>query len=176
MTCNPDGYVIDDVILFSLEGNRVLVIGRPVVANWVQFNAETGGFNVRVERDERSLSNSKPRKTGAEVKAAILDYYLTPWDLHYGRLTRFDHDFVGRAALERMDSGHHRRKVTLVWNPNEVLPAQGSAYGNELPGEIHQSLAVFKTRSQRLPAAAEPSVARIVPMVLNHFSRSVGAP
>jgi vanillate/3-O-methylgallate O-demethylase len=63
VTCNQDGYVIGDVILFGLEDDRYLIIGRPVVANWVQFNAETGGFNVRVERDERSLSNPKPRKT-----------------------------------------------------------------------------------------------------------------
>jgi hypothetical protein len=34
-----------------------------VVANWVQFNAETGGYRVTVERDERSVSNPKPRKT-----------------------------------------------------------------------------------------------------------------
>jgi vanillate/3-O-methylgallate O-demethylase len=264
VTCSPEGYVIGDAILFGLEDDRVLIIGRPVVANWVQFNAETGGFNVRVERDERSLSNPRPRKTyryeiqgpkapqlleklnggplqpikffnmgemriagrkvralrhgmggapgleiwgpaneGAEIKAAILeagrefalrqvggraygsvavesgwipsplpaiysgesmrayrdwlqassfeslaslggsfysdrveDYYLTPWDLDYGRLIRFDHDFVGRTALERMASGPHRHKVTLVWNPNDVLTVQGSLYGNDVPGKF----------------------------------------
>ena len=32
----------------------------------------------------------------------IADYYLTPWDLGYGPFVKFDHDFVGRAALEKM--------------------------------------------------------------------------
>jgi glycine cleavage system aminomethyltransferase T len=32
----------------------------------------------------------------------INDYYLTPHDLGYGRVVKFDHDFVGREALEKM--------------------------------------------------------------------------
>ena len=32
----------------------------------------------------------------------ITDYYLTPYDLGYGPFVKFDHDFVGRAALEKM--------------------------------------------------------------------------
>jgi vanillate/3-O-methylgallate O-demethylase len=50
----------------------------------------------------------------------IEDYYLTPWDLGYGRLIRFDHEFVGRTALEKMADRPHRRKVTLVWNGDDV--------------------------------------------------------
>ncbi len=61
--CNHDGYVIGDMILFGLENDKVNIVGRPPVANWIQFHAETGGYDVRVERDERSISNPKPRKT-----------------------------------------------------------------------------------------------------------------
>ena len=32
----------------------------------------------------------------------IADYYLTPYDLGYGPFVKFDHDFVGRAALEKI--------------------------------------------------------------------------
>ena len=32
----------------------------------------------------------------------IEDYYLTPCDLGYGPFVKFDHDFIGRAALEKM--------------------------------------------------------------------------
>jgi vanillate/3-O-methylgallate O-demethylase len=46
----------------------------------------------------------------------IEDYYATPWDLGYGRNIRFDHDFIGREALERRASQPHRRKVWLRWN------------------------------------------------------------
>jgi glycine cleavage system aminomethyltransferase T len=62
VACNHDGYVIGDAILFGLEDDKVLLIGRPPVSNWVEFNAATGGYNVKVERDERSRANSRPRK------------------------------------------------------------------------------------------------------------------
>jgi vanillate/3-O-methylgallate O-demethylase len=50
----------------------------------------------------------------------IDDYYTTPWDLGYARTIKFDHDFVGRAALEAMADEPHRRKVWLRWNDDDV--------------------------------------------------------
>jgi vanillate/3-O-methylgallate O-demethylase len=50
----------------------------------------------------------------------IEDYYFTPWELGYGNVIKFDHDFVGRAALEKSAGDNHRQKVTLVWNPADV--------------------------------------------------------
>lgn len=50
----------------------------------------------------------------------IQDYYFTPWELGYGNVVKFDHDFVGREALERSAGDDHRRKVTLVWDPKDV--------------------------------------------------------
>ncbi|POF30899.1 aminomethyltransferase family protein [Roseibium marinum] len=248
--CNHDGYVIGDCILFGLEDDAVNIVGRPPLPNWIQYHAETGGYDVTVERDERSLDNpDKPRKTyryevqgpnamaileavneggplttkffnmgeiviagckartlahgmggapglelwgpfedGPKVKAALLeigktyglaqagarayssvatesgwipsplpaiysgdtmkpyrewlpagsfeavsslggsfysdnveDYYLTPWDLDYGRVVKFDHDFIGREALEKMAGETHRKKVTLVWDKEDVV-------------------------------------------------------
>jgi vanillate/3-O-methylgallate O-demethylase len=262
ITCNHDGFLIGDMILFGLEEDEVDIVGRPTVANWVQFNAETGGYDVTVHRDERSVSNPMPRKTfrfelqgpnawklleklnggpvedirffnmgevkvagrrlralrhgmggapglefwgpvelGPEVKAAILtageefglrqvggrayssaavdsgwipcpvpgiyageamrpyrqwlkadsfdaiaslggsfcsdrieDYYFSPWDLDYGRLVKFDHDFVGRAALEKKVKEPHRKKVSLVWNPDDVAAIHRSL-GEEKNGK-----------------------------------------
>jgi glycine cleavage system aminomethyltransferase T len=57
---------------------------------------------------------------GSFLSADIEDYYLTPWDLGYGHLVKFDHDFVGRAALEEMADGEHRTKVTLVLEDDDV--------------------------------------------------------
>ena len=251
MVCvNHDGYVIGDGILFGLEDDAFSVVGRPVLPNWIQYHAETQGYDVTVERDQRTLDDpDKPRKCyryevqgpsalkileavneggplttkffnmgeitiagcrartlshgmggaqglelwgpfeeAARVKEALLDageahglrqvgaraystaaaesgwipsplpaiytgeamqpyrewlsensfegistiggslasddvedYYLTPWDLDYGRVVKFDHHFIGREALERMADGPHRRKVTLVWNRDDVL-------------------------------------------------------
>ena len=56
--------------------------------------------------------------------ADITDYYVTPYDIGYGRTVKFDHDFLGREALERMRGrGTHRTKVTLVWNPDDLALA-----------------------------------------------------
>lgn len=60
---------------------------------------------------------------GSMDSADIADYYVTPYDLGYGRTVSFDHDFLGREALERVAAGEHRHKVTLVWNPEDVALA-----------------------------------------------------
>lgn len=57
---------------------------------------------------------------GSFISSNIEDYYLTPWDLNYGRVVSFDHDFIGRSALERMQENPAREKVTLVWNSDDV--------------------------------------------------------
>ena len=253
VACNYDGYVIGDVILFYLEKDLFNLVGRPSVHNWVQFHAETGGYNVKLERDERSIARPGPivRKAyryqlqgpnamkviekvtgksapelrffhmtmitiagksvralrhgmagqpglelfgpwsdGEAVKAAIVeagaefglrqvgarayssntlesgwipspmpaiysgekmrvyrqwlpasgyeaiaslggsfysdnieDYYLTPYDLGYGPIVKFDHDFIGREALEKMADKPHRKKVTLALDNVDVTHA-----------------------------------------------------
>ena len=256
IACNDDGYVIGDAILFYLDGNRFSLVGRPPAANWVEYNAQLGTFNVTTERDERSAVNQGRRKTyrfqvqgpyaakvmelatgtatpdirffhmgtftiggrqvralrhgmvgqpgwelfgpwddaetvrdailtagqphgirqvgsrtyptsclesgwipsplpaiytGAALKpyrewlkptsyeamaslggsfasANIADYYLTPWDLGYGQFVKFDHDFVGRTALEKMAANPARTKVTLVWNGEDVERALGTLF------------------------------------------------
>ena len=66
--------------------------------------------------------------SGSFVGTSIEDYYLTPYDMGLGRLIRFDHDFVGRAALEAMEKAPKRHKVTLVWNKADVAAIQTSLY------------------------------------------------
>jgi vanillate/3-O-methylgallate O-demethylase len=254
---NPDGYVIGDAILFYLDENLLSLVGRPSAHNWVQYHAERGGYDVTLERDERSAVNPAGRKLyrfqvqgptanevlqkanggalpeikffnmgeltiaghkvralhhgmsgvpglelfgpvaeGEDVRAAIVeagkdfglaqvgsrvyatntlesgwipcplpavftgdelkayrewlpaggyegtgslggsfysddisDYYLTPWDLGYGGFVKFDHDFVGRAALEQMAAeGPTRKKVTLAWHGDDVARAIGTMF------------------------------------------------
>ena len=57
---------------------------------------------------------------GSFVSDDIEDYYFTPWDLGYGHLVKFDHDFIGREALERMADDEHRHKVTLALEDRDV--------------------------------------------------------
>ena len=275
VACNHDGYVIGDGVLCALEDDKVILIGRPPVSNWVHYHAVTGGYDVRVERDERSLQNGRPRKLyrfevqgpnawqilekvhggplpdirffamgeiriagrtvrclkhgmsgapgleiwgpkeeGDEVRATLMeagqefglraggaraystvaiesgwvpspmpaiysgeamrpyrewlpatgfeanaslggsmvcrnieDYYLTPFDLGYGGFTKFDHDYIGRDALERMSRQPHRRKVTLVWNSDDVIGifstqflAEGRAKYMDMPASHYATL------------------------------------
>ncbi len=65
---------------------------------------------------------------GSFVSERIEDYYFTPWDLGYGHLVKFDHDFVGREALERMAGDEHRRKVTLALDDEDVTRTIGTMF------------------------------------------------
>ena len=58
---------------------------------------------------------------GSFVSKNIEDYYVTPYDLGYGHIVKFDHDFIGRPALARLAESPPRKKVTLVWNTDDVL-------------------------------------------------------
>ena len=58
--CNHDGYVIGDGILFYLDTDSLLLVGRPSIHNWVQYHAETGGYRVSLSRDERSIARDAP--------------------------------------------------------------------------------------------------------------------
>jgi vanillate/3-O-methylgallate O-demethylase len=39
----------------------------------------------------------------------------------YGSFIKFDHDFIGKEALQKMAGKPHRRKVTFAWNPDDVI-------------------------------------------------------
>lgn len=51
---NHDGHLIGDGILFYLGRDSLDLVGHATALNWVQFHAEHGGYDVRVERDENS--------------------------------------------------------------------------------------------------------------------------
>jgi syringate O-demethylase len=247
--CSHDGYVIGDVILFYLAENSFNLVGRAPVLNWVTYHAQTGGYDVKVELDQRSALRKDGRRKsfrfqiqgpnamkviekaigrtppelkffnmtkvtiggrtvralrhgmagqpgfelfgswdeGESVREALIaageefglrlvggrayscntlesgwipsplpavysgasmksyrewlpasgyegsaslggsfysddieDYYFTPWDLGYGHIVKFDHDFIGREALEKKAGDKHRQKVTLALNDEDV--------------------------------------------------------
>jgi syringate O-demethylase len=68
---------------------------------------------------------------GSFASPNIEDYYLTPWDLGYGHLVKFDHDFIGREALERMAGGPHRTKVTLELDDEDVARTIATMFQKE---------------------------------------------
>ena len=64
---------------------------------------------------------------GSYYSDDIRDYYLTPHELGYGAFVKFDHDFTGRDALEKMGDPK-RKKVTLAWNGEDVAKAIGTMF------------------------------------------------
>lgn len=85
----------------------------------------------------------------------IEDYYVSPWELGYGRSVSFNHDFIGRDALLAAKDTAPRTKVTLVLNPDDVARhdlAQGGFYltyarhrieaAGELVGLTHQTATI----------------------------------
>ncbi|MGC2418078.1 MAG: hypothetical protein WA434_10060, partial [Candidatus Acidiferrales bacterium] len=76
----------------------------------------------------------------------IADYYLTPYDLGYGPFIKFDHDFVGRQPLEKMADNQRRKKVTLVWNREDLKRASGSLFeAGDIAKYIDLPLANYST-------------------------------
>lgn len=45
---------------------------------------------------------------------------VNPYEVGWAKMVKFDHDFVGRNALEKIASEPHREVVTLVWNKEDV--------------------------------------------------------
>ncbi len=66
---------------------------------------------------------------GSFVSRNIEDYYLNPWELGYGSFVKFDHDFIGRDALEALDPAAQRKKVTLAWNADDLGEIMTSLLG-----------------------------------------------
>ncbi|KAI9159182.1 glycine cleavage t protein (aminomethyl transferase) [Paramyrothecium foliicola] len=55
-------------------------------------------------------------------------YYFTPFDLGWGRLVNFDHDFIGREALVKVKQDPPNHLVTLVWNNDDVVDVFASLF------------------------------------------------
>ena len=66
------GHVIGDGILFYLAENSMCYVGRNPAANWIEFHAKTGGFNVKTTYDDRSPS----RPMGKPVTRSFYRYQI----------------------------------------------------------------------------------------------------
>jgi vanillate/3-O-methylgallate O-demethylase len=262
----PAGHVIGDGILFHLDEEEFVWVGRAPAANWLLYQAETGGYNVEAEKDDRSPSAPYgkavtrsywrfqiqgpnawqvieqlnggpveqvkffrmghinvagrqvrtlrhgmagepglelwgPYESYDEIRGAILeagrdfglepcgarayasntlesgwipsplpaiytgdelrsyrewlpangyeatnalagsfvsddieDYYLNPFELGYSHMVKFDHDFIGRDALEQIDPETQRRKVTLAWEAEDIAKVFASLFDTEAVG------------------------------------------
>lgn len=79
----------------------------------------------------------------------IEELYVTPYDLGYGFMLKFDHDFIGREALEKMAEGPHRKKVRLNWNQEDVIDIFASMFnqGDERYKHMNMPVANYSSIS-----------------------------
>ena len=59
--------------------------------------------------------------------------YRNPVELGWDKMIKFDHEFVGRAALEKEVANPRRKMVTLVWNVEDILDIHASQYRPGVP-------------------------------------------
>lgn len=69
----------------------------------------------------------------------IRGLYRSPVEMGWTRSISFDHDFIGRAALEREVASPLRKVVTLEFDPDDILRLTASLFGD---GPIYQPFGV----------------------------------
>ncbi|PZQ58368.1 MAG: aminomethyltransferase [Sphingomonas taxi] len=70
-----------------------------------------------------------PQVTGSVDPADTRARLRNPFEVNWGSAVKFDHDFLGRAALERIKADpKQRRTVTLRWNAEDVIDIFASLY------------------------------------------------
>lgn len=79
---------------------------------------------------------------GSYVPGNLADYFVEPYELGYGPLVSFDHDFMGRDALKARGGDKRRTKVTLEWNNEDVFNTIRRSLGNDAPRTKFISLPV----------------------------------
>lgn len=71
-----------------------------------------------------SYEGQKPLH-GSFFSSNIEDYYVSPFELGYGKSIAFNHDFYGRDALQAAQGKTPRTRVTFVYNQDDVRAAMG---------------------------------------------------
>ena len=129
---------IRDAILEAGEGMGLLAAGSKTYSTvahesgWFPspLPAIYSGDQMSGYRDWLGAESFEANLTlgGSMVSDNIEDYYLTPYDLGYGKIVKFDHDFIGREALEARQNDAHLKKVTLRWHKDDVVKVFASMY------------------------------------------------
>lgn len=61
------------------------------------------------------------------------DRYYNPYELGWGHLVKFNHDFLGKEALLKISQKPHREMVSLEWDHGDILDIERSQFEDEAP-------------------------------------------
>jgi glycine cleavage system aminomethyltransferase T len=71
---------------------------------------------------------SEPPPMRGSAEPDIRLRYRNPIEVGWGHMIKFDHEFQGKAALEREVANPKRKMVTLVWNDEDILDVYRSQF------------------------------------------------
>jgi len=121
-------------------GGRIYPV-TACVSGWVGsvLPAIYTGEKMRAYREWLPEQSFEARHSigGSLATGNVADFYRTPYDLGYGFMVKFDHDFVGRAALEGLQPEQKLKKVRLIWNAEDVVAIYASAFA---PGDRYKKI------------------------------------
>jgi len=93
------------------------------------FGPRCAGFPEFIGKRWQHAFNTPPALRGSFEGASVNDYMMSPYDLGWGKSVKFDHDFVGRAALEREKAaGTSKQRVTLAFDSTDVVDIYASLF------------------------------------------------
>ncbi|MFY9140816.1 MAG: hypothetical protein WAO30_08720 [Thermacetogeniaceae bacterium] len=91
-----------------------------------------------MEFQKMTASLPSPQLRGSAADD-INNYYHNPYEFGWHKGVKFDHDFVGRAALEKIIAEDKRRIVTLEWNADDIADVFASQFRDEEPYKYIES-------------------------------------
>ena len=120
-----------------VAGGRLAYFSTLTESGWLGYPLPAVYTDKKLEQYRHWLPadswEGKAQLSGSFRSSNIEDYYVTPWHMGVDRMMKFDHDFVGREALEAMATRPTRSKVTLVWNKDDVARIQASMLAPGMP-------------------------------------------
>jgi syringate O-demethylase len=128
-----DGPAVHEALVAAGKAHGMRLVGgrcyssNTLESGWIPspLPAVYSGEKMRPYREWLTTEHYEAKASigGSFVSANIEDYYMTPWDLGYGPFVKFDHQYIGREALQKMAGGPHRKKVTLALDDVSVTDA-----------------------------------------------------
>jgi vanillate/3-O-methylgallate O-demethylase len=129
--------VLDDILAAGEEygirqlGSKAYKTGK-IGSGWlvgpvpaIYESEDMRGYREWLEPDGTEASFSIG---GSFVSEDIRDYYMTPMERGQGHLVSFDHEFVGKEALEGRVDDPERELVTFVWDTADVIDVYASLF------------------------------------------------
>lgn len=105
---------------------------------WTFFSAAQEDAEYRQYIDDMGLGHfGAPLVSGSVEPTDMRARYRTPHEVGWEKMAKFDHDFIGRAAVEAEAQNPRRTIVTLVWNTEDVIDIYASLFR---PGEEYKTL------------------------------------